>query len=87
MPDCFCHKQTNQQTYKKDSVNARSNQKRSQPIKRIVRMPDRFCPESSERDRWSSSQRLSVPDNDADDNNDHDGDADDMGFPANDMSQ
>ena len=50
-------------------------------------MPDGFRPEPSERDRWSSSQRLSVPDNDADDDNDHDGDADDMGFPANDMSQ
>ena len=87
MPDCFCHKQTNQQTYKKDSVNARPNQKTSKPIKRIVRMPDRFCPESSERDRGSSSQRLSVPDNDADDTNDHDGDANDMGFPAKDMSQ
>ena len=64
-----------------------TNKQTNKPIKRIVRMPDRFCPESSERDRGSSSQRLSVPDNDADDDNDHDGDADDMGFPANDMSQ
>ena len=40
-------------------------------------MPDGFRPEPSERDRRSSSQRLSVPDNDADDNHDHDGDGDD----------
>ena len=39
-------------------------------------MPDCFCPEPSKRDRWSSSQRFSVPDDDDDDYNDDDDDYD-----------
>ena len=51
------------------------------PIKRIMCVADCFCPEPSQRDRWSSSQRFSVPDDDDhefnvenDDNDDNDDD-------------
>ena len=42
------------------------------PIKRIVRMSDRFCPEPSKGHWGSSSQRFSVPDDDDIDDDDDD---------------
>ena len=47
------------------------------PIKRIMCVADCFCPEPSEGDRWSSSQRLSVPDDDDNDDDDDDDDHND----------